>query len=89
MKNEYKNLWYQANKQTMKPVYFNDAPLIKEYRGVQVFKLYNGSYDFVLKGACITQRAGVARYKEVIDGILDGTDLLTGTAVTNYLKEVL
>lgn len=48
-----------------------NTPKFFEHRGVQVFKLAPKSFDYVLKGVCITQRSGARDPQELIDAILD------------------
>jgi len=72
--NRYKNLW-RDDTQIKSPEYYeNDARKIGEHRGVSVLKLYNESFDFVLAGACIAQRAGASEWTLTIDNLLDGVD---------------
>lgn len=72
MKNRYRNPWHDELNVRKPPFYENDAPMVAEYRGVKIFKLFNRGYDFVLAGCCITQRAGITEHRKVIDEILAG-----------------
>lgn len=71
MKNKYRNPWHKDLNLPKPEFYQNDAPKFFEHRGVQVFKLAPKSFDYVLKGVCITQRAGARDPQELIDAILD------------------
>jgi len=72
-KNQYRNLWHKSLNVPKPEFYQNNAPQVRpEYRSVKVYKLFDRGYDFVFAGCCITQRAGVTRYREVIDELLDG-----------------
>lgn len=70
--NRYRNLWAPELKVKKPDFYENNAPQIGEHRGVRVFKLFDHGYDFVLAGACITQRAGASELARTIDEVLDG-----------------
>jgi hypothetical protein len=54
-----------------------DGKCLFEHRGVQVFKNPAGSWDYVIAGMTITQRAGFSKdhavRRQLIDDILDGT----------------
>lgn len=77
MKNKYRNLWHKDLNVPQPEFYKNEARCILEHRGFKVFKLFNEHYDFVLEDACVTQRAGVSKAKEVIDSILDGKEVVS------------
>jgi len=75
MKNKYRNPWAKELNIEKPEFYENDAPKVFSYRGVDVLRLANGSFDYVFCGCCITQRAGCDRgpkAQAVIDEILDG-----------------
>lgn len=66
----YRNPWHKTVKGS--PEFYtaySDKPN-KSYRGIDIYLRASG-YDFVANGTCFTQRAGISRYKEVIDDILD------------------
>ena len=87
-KNRYKNLWHKTLNVQMPAYYENNAKLVCKYRGVEIFKLYNESYDFVFSGACIGQRAGFNKntYQVIIDDILDGNTPVSNE-VAAHLKD--
>ncbi len=64
-KNKYKNPWAKDLSIQMPEFYENNAPIHLEYRGVIVYKLREKSFDFVLDGCCITQRAGAKKTEQV------------------------
>lgn len=70
--NHYRNPWHDKLNVRKPSHYENDAPMVAEYRGVQIFKLWDHAFDFVLAGTCITQRAGITEHKQVIDDMLSG-----------------
>lgn len=73
MTNKYKNLWHKDLNRSGVPEYYeNNAKKIGEHREVEIFDVRNGGYDFVFKGACVTQRAGATDFKKTIDDIFDG-----------------
>jgi hypothetical protein len=52
------------------------APLLS-YRGFDIYEWSEFGYpgfDYVYDGVCITQRAGVSKYKQVIDELLDSKE---------------
>ena len=69
---KYKNPWWRKDRQrSYGPEFYvaSDGP-IHTYREVSIYTRFS-SYDYVIDGVCITQRAGISKYKEVIDDILD------------------
>lgn len=71
------NPWFSPHYSQCAPVleYTGKPELV--YRGVAVFYNYRGSYDYIMAGMAITQRAGLSskeRGRAVIDAILDGRD---------------
>lgn len=76
MKKRYRNPWFDQCLTARAEYYENDAPCVFSYRGVDVYKLWGTSYDYVLNGCCITQRAGFPKDKaerqRIIDDMLDG-----------------
>lgn len=72
MSNKYKNPWYKETTRTTSEYYENNARQVLEHRDVKVYKLFENSYDFVLNGCCITQRAGITEAQREIDKLLDG-----------------
>lgn len=85
MKNKYRNPWFRSCNTPRPEFYENDAPKVFEYRGVVVFELWRGSFDYVLGDCCITQRAGMSKATEVIDEILDGETPVDNT-VAKHLR---
>ena len=83
MSNQYRNLWAKSLK--LPEFYRNDANELYSHRGVSVYKVFDKHYDFVIGGACITQRAGAKDRKKVIDGILDGQEPVSDV-VAAHLK---
>lgn len=83
--NKYKNLWHKSTNIPRPEFYENEAPKIGEYRGVSVFKLFTHGFDFVINGACITQRAGASDYQNTINEVLDGKAPVADT-VADHLK---
>ncbi len=88
MKNRYKNPWSDECNTPREKFYENDAPCIFEYRGVKVFRLLHGRFDYVLKDCAITQRAGFKKEDapQVIDDILDG-ETPVSDGVYSHLKK--
>lgn len=83
--NRYRNLWHKTLK---KPEYYeNNAKRVGEHRGVVVFRVLPDQFDFVVGGACITQRAGWRGDTGIIDQILDGGEMV-GDAVHEHLKSL-
>lgn len=92
-----RNLWHKPSAdQSISPAEFvYTEPPLYHYRDVFVFWNYRGSYDYVFKGAVITQRAGfrptlegasakeIAR--EIIDELLDDVD--TSDRVSGVVRE--
>lgn len=74
--NRYRNPWHKGLNIPKPEYYENDAPCVGNYRGVVVYRLWDTSFDYVLEGCCITQRAGFSRerFTGVIDAILDGKE---------------
>lgn len=72
--NRYRNPWFKSCNTPRPEFYENDAPKVFSYRGVDVYKLRNNSFDYVFSGCCITQRAGFKKESApaIIDEILDG-----------------
>lgn len=70
------NLWYNPSRSPGPAIFSYPGESLLNYRGVDVFKNPAGSWDYVLNGATIAQRAGFNREgaKDNIDGLLDGTD---------------
>ena len=70
-KNEYKNPWHGDGTTRYGPaIYRNNAPLVLEYKGYKVYKLFDKAFDIVFDGVCITQRQGYS--KSLIDKIDNG-----------------
>ncbi len=86
MTNKYRNLWFKSCNIPRPEFYQNDAPKVLEHRGVEVFKLWETSFDFVIGGACITQRAGASKAKAVIDEILDGKSCVSEEVKTHLVS---
>ncbi len=85
MKNKYLNPWRTGLIRSSVPEYYeNDAPKVFSHRGVDVFKLSDKSFDFVLAGCAITQRAGASDPAKVINQILDG-ETPVGDQVAKHL----
>lgn len=85
-KNTYANPWHNPfDKQYGPSIYWNNAPLVLEYREVKVYKLFDQAFDYVFKGVCITQR--IKASKGVIDRILDGKCHYVRGLVADHLKE--
>jgi hypothetical protein len=70
--NRYLNLWHDKLIVPKPPFYENNAPQVFSHRGVAVFKVFAGHFDFVMAGACIAQRGGATDAADAIDEILDG-----------------
>jgi hypothetical protein len=75
MQNRYRNLWHATLNIAKPPFYTNDAPEVFRFRDVIIYRLGDKSFDYVLSGACITQRAGfnASAARILIDSILGGT----------------
>ena len=82
--NRYRNPWHKSLNIPTKEFYENDAPMVAQYRGVKIYKLWNKAYDFVFGDCCITQRAGITEHKREIDHLLDG-QTPCGTEVFKHL----
>lgn len=82
-----KNLWHVSGNSNSKPFYTYTGRVLLEYRGVQVFKNPAGSWDYVLNGATITQRAGfdAGRARVIIDTLLAGNEM-SAAAVLAHIK---
>jgi hypothetical protein len=82
-----KNLWHDSQSRSSKPFYTYTGRVLLSYRGVQVFKNPAGSWDYVLNGATITQRAGfeAGRARGIIDTLLAG-DEMSAPAVMAHIK---
>lgn len=87
MKNRYRNPWANETLVKRQEFYENDAAMIYEYRGVQVFKLHENHFDYVLDGCAISQRAGFPKSederKSIIDGYFDGSTLCCETVAAH------
>jgi len=83
MKNRYRNLWQKETRVLGPAFYENDAPCVLEYRTVKVYCLRPEFYDFVLNGACISQRAGITEARKVIDEYLDGKQPCAATVAAH------
>ena len=76
--NRYKNPWWKSCNTPRPEYYVNDAPVVHSYRGVEVFKLIDGTFQYVTAGWCITHRgSGKGKFNAdaanvAIDRILDG-----------------
>lgn len=83
-----KNLWHQSGNSYSKPVFTYTGRALFTYRGVQVFKNPAGSWDYILNGAAITQRAGFSKDKApaIIDALLSGRDEYAGAAVMAHIQ---
>lgn len=82
MKTKYKNPWHRTDNSTYGPAFYeHDKKPIVTHRGVSVYKVFEGRYDYVLNDVCITQRAGASKPKDTIDSILDGTDIYSDRAM--------
>jgi hypothetical protein len=84
-KNRYRNPWHKSLNVPKPEFYENNAPQVLEHRGVKVFKLFEGAYDFVLGDCCITQRAGITEARREIDLILNG-ETFVDRNVAEHLK---
>lgn len=78
----YRNPWHDPTRSAdpiNNPEYFeHDKKPMFTHKGVQVFKVWERRYDYVLQGVCITQRCGASR--EVIDDIMRGVQTLSASA---------
>lgn len=70
--NRYKNPWWKSANNSSPEFYENNAKKIGSYRGIDVFEIFSAHFDFVKDGTCVTQRAGITKYKKAIDNLLDG-----------------
>ena len=84
----YENPWYSSSNPESKQFfdYSRKSPRAA-YRGVLVFKDFNEQYTFVIGKMAITQRAGITKYIEVIDGLLDGQEP-NNHHICEYLKSL-
>jgi hypothetical protein len=68
------NPWHTKHNIYSRPFFeYFDKPIFT-YRGVNVYKNYAGSWDYVLGDTAITQRAGFRKEASpaIIDSLLDG-----------------
>lgn len=74
MKNRYRNPWARTLNIPKPEFYENNGPQVFKHRGVEIFRVHDRQFDFVLSGCCIAQRAGFTATEaaKVIDGLLDG-----------------
>jgi hypothetical protein len=84
-RNRYRNPWHDKLNVPKPSHYENDAPMVAEYRGVRIFKLFNRAYDFVLGDTCISQRAGITDHRKVIDDMFSGESCCC-QAVADHLR---
>jgi hypothetical protein len=87
--NRYRNPWHKTLNMPKPEFYENSAPVVFEYRGVTVYKLFNHGFDFVFEGCCITQRAGCdrgAKARAAIDEILDGNQPVDSNVADHLTK---
>jgi len=68
------NLWYSPSRSVSPAIFTYPGKSLLNHRGVDVLKNPAGSWDYILNGAAITQRAGFDRETAIklIDGLLDG-----------------
>lgn len=89
--NKYKNMWADDCMIKRPEYYENNAPLVGSYRGVDVFKTHERGFDYVIGGACVTQRAGFDKksFHSVVDGLLDGDgENLCSEKVAKHLRNL-
>lgn len=73
---EVRNPWYNPQSSYSRRVFCYSGKCLFSHRGVSVYRNVAGSWDYVIGGCAITQRAGFDRTKAaaIIDGLLDGTE---------------
>lgn len=71
----YENPWGDGTHAPRPHFYTSYEPPKFEYKGFQVF-FRSGAWEYVFKGCCITQRAGSTLFKSIIDGLLNGRELV-------------
>lgn len=81
--NKYRNPFAKDTLVKRPDFYENNAPKVREYRGVSIYKLFNEAYDFVIGGCCITQRAGITHCEREIDLLLSGETPVHDEVVTH------
>ncbi len=85
--NRYKNPWSKSCNTPRPKYYENNAPKVATYRDVEIYKLFDKAFDFVLSGVCIAQRAGITEHEREIDALLEGRTPCD-TVVYNHLKRL-
>lgn len=72
-----------------KPTFTYPGKSLLAYRGFDVFRNPEGSWDYLFDGLPITQRAGFdpAKGREIIDEILSGKVWVTGDVVRKHLRD--
>lgn len=83
---KYKNLWHENHKE-MEPYFETAGKLVAEYKRVQVYKIWKERFDYVYKGACITQRTGYKAHKEIIDSLLNLSNELMSDVVKMHILD--
>lgn len=68
------NPWFRKDSPYSHKIFEYPGSKLFEYRGVEVYKNKEGSFDYILGDTAITQRAGFSKESapSVIDEILDG-----------------
>lgn len=83
------NPWFRPNNPYSVRQFNYPGRCLFTYRGVEVYKNPAGSWDYILDGVAITQRAGFSADKApaIIDAILDGDEYTyCADAVCEHLR---
>ena len=83
------NPWFCSPSPYSKPTFTYPGKSLLTYRGFDVFKNPEGSWDYLFDGLPITQRAGFdpTKGREIIDEILAGKVWITGDVVRKHLRD--